>query len=101
MRTLACRRLATVAALSLAAVVYAVGTVKTEGLRSTDVSAIRAVIERYRTSWLDNDAECIRGTFMPDAFLMAHYGVAPDVGMAVIHRFCRQANYSNTNIVTL
>ena len=99
MRTLACRRLATLAALSLAAVVYAVGTVKTEGLRSTDVSAIRAVLERYRASWLANDAEGIRGTFTPDAVLMPHHGVAPVVGMAAINQFWWPANASKTTIV--
>ena len=99
MSTLACPRLATVAALSLATVVCAFGTVKNKGLSSRDVSAIRAVLERYRTSWLANDAEGIRGTFTPDVVLMPHHGVAPVVGIAAINQFWWPANASKTKIV--
>lgn len=52
-----------------------------------DAVLIRAVLERYRSSWLANDPEGVRSCFTEDAILMPHHGLDPIVGMKAINDF--------------
>jgi uncharacterized protein (TIGR02246 family) len=72
---------------------------KDEGLSVSDASAVRAVLERYRASWLANDPAAVRGCFTQDAVLMPHHGIAPIVGMAAIKEFWWPETTSKTTIM--
>ena len=99
MRTLVLCWFVVAMTLSSTLVKSAAGQGKDEGLRVGDASAVRAVLEQYRTSWLANDAEGVCGTFTNDAVLMPHHGIAPVVGMETIKEFWWPANANKTTIV--
>ena len=52
-----------------------------------DAALIRAVLERYRTSWLANDPVGVQSCFTEDAVLMPHHGLDPIVGRKAINDF--------------
>ena len=56
-------------------------------LSRQDTAAVKAVIERYRTSWLADDAEGVLKTFTDDAVLLPHHGGAPVVGRQALKDF--------------
>ena len=64
-----------------------------------DRTLIRAVLEHYRTSWLSNDPDGIRGCFTADAVLMPHHGLEPVVGMKAINEFWFTATTSKTTVL--
>jgi len=76
------------------------GTEKRAPLSASDVAAIRTVLERYRTGWLANNADAVRGSFTQDAVLLPHHGVPPAVGMAAINEFWFPASPTKTTITT-
>jgi uncharacterized protein (TIGR02246 family) len=71
----------------------------TRSLPPRDASAIRKVLEHYRTSWLSNDGDGVRGCFTQDAVLMPHHGVQPVVGMKAINDFWFPAAPPKTTIL--
>jgi len=56
-------------------------------LSAQDTTAIRAVMEAYRTSWLRGDAKGVLDTFTPDAVLLPAHGAKPVVGTAAITKY--------------
>ena len=56
-------------------------------LSTRDATAIRAVIEGYRTSWLRGDARGVLATFTPDAVLLPAHGARPVVGTTAITNY--------------
>jgi len=56
-------------------------------LTATDESAIRAIIEAYRTAWLANDAKGVLNTFSDDAVLLPAHGAPAVVGIAAIEKY--------------
>lgn len=70
----------------------------TKALSAGDTAAIRAVLERYRTSWLSGDNDGVRGSFTQDAVLLPHHGVSPVVGMAAINEFWFPSSSTRTTI---
>ena len=64
-----------------------------------DIRLIRAVLEHYRTSWLTNDPEGVRGCFTADAVLMPHQGLEPVVGMKAINQFWFAPTSSKTTVL--
>jgi uncharacterized protein (TIGR02246 family) len=48
---------------------------------------IGALIERYRTAWLANDAVTIRSLFVDDAVFLPHHGIEPIVGLEALSAF--------------
>lgn len=57
------------------------------GLSASDVRAIHALVDAYRTSWLKGDARAVLGTFSADAALLPAHGAAPIVGIAAIENY--------------
>lgn len=84
------------AVLVLAPITAWVGT---GTLEPRDAVAIRAVLEHYRTSWLSNDVDGVRGSFSQDAVLMPHHGIEPVVGMKAINDFWFALNTAKTTIL--
>jgi len=74
------------------------GTDQRTPISSSDVSAIRALLERYRTGWLANNADAVRGCFTVDAVLLPHHGLQPVVGMAAINEFWFPESSTKTTI---
>jgi uncharacterized protein (TIGR02246 family) len=68
-------------------------------LSPRDALSIRAVMERYRITWLSNDADQVRSVFTPDAVIMPHHGLAPAVGMKAINDFWFPAGAAKTTIL--
>ena len=56
-------------------------------LSAQDATAIRRVIEAYRTSWLRGDAKGVLETLTPDAVLLPAHGAPPVVGTAAITKY--------------
>ncbi len=56
-------------------------------LSASDATAIRTVIEAYRTSWLRGDEKGVLATFTPDAVLLPAHGGSPVVGIAAIKSY--------------
>ena len=56
-------------------------------LSARDATAIRGVIEAYRTSWLRGDEKAVLETFAPDAVLLPAHGGSPVVGTAAIKSY--------------
>jgi uncharacterized protein (TIGR02246 family) len=56
-------------------------------LSPQDITAIRAVMEAYRTSWLRGDAKGVLDTFTPDAVLLPAHGARPVIGTAAIAKY--------------
>jgi uncharacterized protein (TIGR02246 family) len=83
--------------LTMASVVFA-GTDKARSISPSDVAAIRAVVERYRTSWLAGDADAVRACFTQNAVLLPHHGTQPVVGMNAINEFWFPTGSSRTTI---
>lgn len=52
-----------------------------------DRSAIRAVVEEYRTAWLRGDSQGVLKTFADDAVLLPAHGARPIVGKDAIVRY--------------
>lgn len=71
----------------------------TATLPARDVSAIRNVLEHYRTSWLSNNADGVRENFTQDAVLMPHHGLQPVVGMKAISEFWFPPTSAKTTIL--
>lgn len=95
MRSSTAVRLTAFALLSIAPILNASAeSEQHETLPASDMSSIRAVLARYRSGWLANDANVVRGTFTKDAVLMPHHGLAPVVGMAAINEFWWPASVS-------
>ncbi|MGH9704655.1 MAG: YybH family protein [Candidatus Acidiferrales bacterium] len=97
MRLARASRVSAVAALLLFTSVLVLAD-KLRNLRPGDAAAIRAVLERYRTAWLSNDASGVRGAFTNDAVLIPHHGLLPIVGMAAINEFWWPASSTKTTI---
>src|SRR5690349_15274402 len=53
-------------------------------LSDSDRIEIKSVIEKYRTSWLKDDAKGVQDTFTEDAALLPHHGDKPVVGKPAI-----------------
>jgi uncharacterized protein (TIGR02246 family) len=77
------------------------GADKARAISPSDMIAIRAVFERYRTGWLAGDADAVRSCFTQDAVLMPHHGIPPIVGMAAINEFWFPASSTKTTITRL
>jgi ketosteroid isomerase-like protein len=56
-------------------------------LTAADESAIRAIIEAYRTAWLANDAKGVLNTFSDDGVLLPAHGAPAVVGIAAIEKY--------------
>jgi uncharacterized protein (TIGR02246 family) len=83
--------------LTMAYVVSA-GKDKPRLISPGDVAAIRAVLERYRTSWLAGDRDAVRACLTQDAVLLPHHGTQPVVGMHAINEFWFPTGSSRTTI---
>jgi uncharacterized protein (TIGR02246 family) len=68
-------------------------------LSSGDESAVRALMEKYRLSWLANDADGVRSVFSPNAVIMPHHGLSPAVGSKAISDFWFPPNAPKTTIL--
>ncbi len=68
-------------------------------LSPRDAVSVRAVMEKYRTAWLANDAAGVRSVFTPDAVIMPHHGLAPAVGMNAINNFWFPPGAAKTTIL--
>ncbi|MGB0036610.1 MAG: SgcJ/EcaC family oxidoreductase [Candidatus Acidiferrales bacterium] len=53
----------------------------------TDAAAIKATIEKYRTSWLAGDAEGVMSTLTEDAVILPAGGADPVVGSDAIRKY--------------
>lgn len=62
-------------------------TSSTAGVTASDVAAIRATIETYRTAWLAADTGAVLAMFTDDAVLIPHHGDPPVVGIAAIEAY--------------
>jgi hypothetical protein len=71
------------------------------GLSAGDEAAVRAVIEKYRRSWLEGDAEGVMATLGSDAVLLPAHGAAPVVGGDAIRRYWWPAGAPPTTITVL
>ena len=71
---------------------------KTKTLSAGDAIAIRAVLERYRASWLSGDNDSVRSSFTHDAVLLPHHGVPPVVGITAINEFWFPSSSTKTTI---
>ena len=87
--------------LLVASAAVATDKAQTQALSATDVNAIRAVIEAYRTAWLRGDAPAVLDTFTPDAVLLPAHGASPIVGMAAIKQYWFPPNAPSTTITKL
>ena len=67
-------------------------------LSASDTVAIRAVLERYRTTWLANDEGGVVSTFARDAVLMPAHGNAPVVGTNSIREYWWPVSTTKTTI---
>jgi uncharacterized protein (TIGR02246 family) len=67
-------------------------------LAPRDAEAIRGLMEHFRTAWLANDADGVRGSFTEDAVLMPHHGLEPVVGMKAINEFWFPETTAKTTI---
>jgi uncharacterized protein (TIGR02246 family) len=70
-------------------------------LTEQDRTAIRSVIEKYRTSWLAGDAAGVMSTFTDDAVLLPAQGSAAVVGREAIRRYWWPAGGPPTTITKL
>lgn len=68
-------------------------------LDDTDRQQIAALIERYRTAWLANDAVTIRSLFVEDAVFLPHHGLEPIVGLEALSAFWWPPNGPEVQIV--
>jgi uncharacterized protein (TIGR02246 family) len=71
----------------------------TPSLPSDDASLIRSLLERYRTSWLSNDADGVRSCFTPNSVLLPHHGLEPIVGMKAINDFWFAPSDTKTTVL--
>ena len=56
-------------------------------LSASDMDAIRATIEAYRTAWLRNDKQGVPRTLTDDAVLLPAHGGTPIVGIGAIENY--------------
>ena len=63
------------------------GKNKSAELNPRDVSAIKATIEAYRTSWLANDAKGVLQTFTQDAVLLPARGAPAVIGKEALEKY--------------
>ncbi|HTO74651.1 MAG TPA: SgcJ/EcaC family oxidoreductase [Thermoanaerobaculia bacterium] len=70
-------------------------------LSARDALAIRAVIEAYRTAWLQGDAKAVLGTFTSDAVLLPARGAPWVAGTAAIMNYWWPPNAPATVITKL
>lgn len=70
----------------------------TAGLSIQETSAVKAVLEHFRTAWLANDADGVRGVFVKNAVLLPHHGVPPVAGMDAINQFWFPPTTAETTI---
>ena len=70
-------------------------------LSARDVTAIRAVVEAYRTAWLRGDAKAVLETFTPDAVLLPSHGAPWVAGTAAITNYWWPPNAPTTTITKL
>ena len=70
-------------------------------LSPQDATAIRGVMEAYRTSWLRGDAKGVLDTFTRDAVLLPAHGAKPVVGTAAITKYWWPAGGPPTKITKL
>lgn len=70
-------------------------------LTAADKDAIRAVMEKYRTSWLSGNAAGVQSTFADDAVLLPHHGDAAVVGLNAIKEYWWPAGAPPTPITKL
>jgi uncharacterized protein (TIGR02246 family) len=70
-------------------------------LAAADATAIRSVIEAYRTSWLKGDARGVLDTLTPDAVLLPAHGAAPIIGTESITRYWWPPSSPPTKITKL
>lgn len=75
------------ACLALSLPVQDAATAECGALDAKDRAAIRALIDRYRSSWMAGDARGVLSTFTDDAVLLPHHGDAPVVGGKAIEKF--------------
>lgn len=82
----------------LAAVVLLAGcAARQPGFGPEDETAVRALEERYRTSWLTNDSAAVMATLAPDAVLMPA-GIEPLASDSAIRSFWWPDDGSTTMI---
>jgi len=70
-------------------------------LTAADATAIRAVIEAYRTAWLRGDARGVLDTFTADAVLLPAHGAQPVLGTAAITNYWWPKDSPPTTITKL
>lgn len=70
----------------------------TQGLSVSDAAAVRAVLERYRTTWLANDESGVLSTFARDAVLMPAHGNPSVAGTAAIKDYWWPRSATTTTI---
>jgi len=85
-----------VVCLLFASTTYAEKVAK--GLSAGDAAAVRAVLERYQTTWLANDESGVLSTFAPEAVLMPAHGNAPVDGLAAIKQYWWPQSATKTTI---
>jgi len=66
-----------------------------------DATAIRGLIEAYRTSWLRGDKKGVLDTLAPDAVLLPAHGATPIVGTAAITKYWWPADSPPATITKL
>jgi ketosteroid isomerase-like protein len=69
-------------------------------LTEQDRTAIRSTIEKYRTSWLADNAAGVPATFIDDSVLMPQ-GSTPAVGREAIRKYWWPASGPKTTITKL
>ena len=69
-----------------------------QGLSSKDAAGVRAVLERYRATWLANDEDGVLSTFASDAVLMPAHGNPPVAGMSAIKQYWWPESTTKTTI---
>jgi hypothetical protein len=70
-------------------------------LTEQDRTAIRSTIEKYRTSWLADNAGGVMATFTDDSVLMPAQGSTPAVGREAIRKYWWPASGPKTTITKL
>src|SRR3954462_246374 len=67
-------------------------------LSAEDSVAVRAVLERYRTTWLANDENGVLSTFAKNAVLMPAHGGLPVEGLTEIKKYWWPQSTTKTTI---
>src|SRR5215470_4109750 len=98
MKSVLHRRLITSIVLWTTCASVATAQAPTQDLSAADSAAVRAVLERYRTTWLANDESGVVSTFARDAVLMPAHGNPSIAGTAAIKQYWWPASTTKTTI---